>query len=150
MRQLGAFGVWQTKMTFEDNNEFDMEMDQITEVETVKEVEVPVEVVEKNHDNLENRDKPNQHPISAISGLEDRFTDVKIQFVKVENQLSTVKDQFTDVEKQFSEVDSQFDEVEEQVDTVENELIKVKTKLETNMSAGEALTNLEIYNILNT
>lgn len=83
-----------------------------------------------DHTKLINRDAENQHPISAIEGLEARLTEIE-ESIPTEITIETV----TGLPEKLDEIDDTTDDLD--------------VKVENLMVKGEVITNSEINDILN-
>lgn len=68
-----------------------------------------VEVMERDHNKLENRDEANQHPISAISGLQDKLDLITQTFALQQQENQLMKERIQLMQQRIEELEEELE-----------------------------------------
>lgn len=103
-------------------------------------------ITNSDHNELRNRDLPDQHPIEAITGLDDRLKGLEKSVSELEGtdtgvseHISKIEQSVTDLEKSMVEADTQLtNSLTENVTQLERVITENVTALETSIKDNKA------------
>lgn len=79
-----------------------------------------VEVMERDHNKLENRDEANQHPISAISGLQDKLDLIAKSFELQQQENQLLKERIQMFQEKIQSLENEVKALEEEIEDLQN------------------------------
>ncbi len=93
-----------------------------------------------DHAALYNRDKENQHPISAITGLENKFIEIEEKFQTIDNTFNSINVSFETINNNFTQISSTLNTLSESINKNSQD---IKTNQENIAQTNEKVLELE-------
>lgn len=82
-----------------------------------------------DHAALYNRDKADQHPISAITGLDNKLTEIDEKFQTIDNTFNSINVSFETIDNNFTQISNTLNTLSESIDKNSQDIITANEKL---------------------
>lgn len=79
-----------------------------------------IEVMERDHNKLENRDEANQHPISAISGLQEKLDLITRTFELQQQENSLLKERIQLFQEKIQSLEDTVQSLEDEIEEIQS------------------------------